>query len=421
MSQAPIPAPAPADGRSTVRPSRLPAWLIVVLVGAIGLNLRASLGSVPPLLDDMNRDLHLSSTAAGLLTALAVVFMGLCAPLGQRLGARIGAEVATGLMMALLAVAGVVRLVPLGAPLLFASVALAGAAMGGASALMPSLIGHHVPSIRGFTMGIYSAGLAMGVAIAAGTAVPLEHLLGGWRPALATWGVISAVTAAAWLLITPALRGSTGSAPEHAVVVDHRMPWRSRTAWWVTLFSTSQMIIGFSGLAWITPLYVSLGKTSQEAANMFVLFQVVQLLTMLTLPALSDRTRDRRPLLGFVVASTVIGISMLLIDPVGLAIPCMTLFGMGVGGGSTLGLVLIVDVTSTQADAARLGAMTLLVAFLAGAMGPFVMGVLRDLTGGFVAGYSVMLALSVAMLLAVVAYRPGRTIHDQRPRAADSA
>lgn len=420
MTQPPIPVPASVSAEKPR--GTFPAWLIVVLIAAIGLNLRASLGSIPPLLADMNEDLHLSNTAAGFLTSLAVVFMGISAPLGQRLGARFGAELATGMAMLLLAVAGLARLLPLGAGLLFVSVAVAGLAMGGASALMPSLVGHHLPHIRGFAMGIYSAGLAMGVAIAAGTVVPLEHLLGGWRPALASWGAIAAATAAVWLLAVPRLKRNTTGRPVEALVVDHRMPWRSPMAWWVTLFTTIQMVVGFSGLAWVTPLYVSLGMTNQESANRFVVFQVVQLATMLTLPPLTDYTRDRRPLLAFVIISTIVGITMLLIDPVGLSIPAMLFFGAGVGGGSTLGLLLIVDSTSSQPDAARLGAMVFLVAFIAGAAGPVALGVLRDLTGGFTAGYALMLALSVLMLAMTVVYRPGRKIHDRaEPRAEVSA
>ena len=423
MTQPPIPPPTTGAQRALAGSrAGLPAWLVVALVATIGLNLRASLGSVPPLLGDIDAELHLSSTEAGLLTSLAVVCMGLSAPFGQRVGARVGAETATGWAMLLLAAAGLARLLPWGPGVLFASVAVAGVAMGAASALMPALIGHHVPRIRGLAMGIYSAGLAMGVAIATGTAVPLEHLLGGWRPALATWGAVAAATAMGWLMLAPRLRRTTPGKPPDAVVVDHRMPWHSRTAWWVTLFSTSQMVIGFSGLAWVTPLYVSLGLDAQEAANKLVLFQVVQLATMLTLPTLTDHTRDRRPLLAFAMMCTVAGITMLLADPVGLSIPAMLLFGSGIGGGSTLGLVLIVDSTATQADGARLSAMVLLVAFLAGALGPLVLGGLRDLTGGFSAGYGVMLGLSVLMLAATVVYRPGRTIHDTTgPVASDAA
>lgn len=413
MSEAPLPTPAPATRTGAPRPSRLPAAVVVALVAVVGLNLRATMGSLPPLIDEIDRDLGLSSTQAGLLTSVAVASMGLSAPFGQRLAVRIGSELATGALMLVLAVAGLLRLAPMGAPLLFATGALAGAAMGGCSALMPALIAHHLPRVRGLTTGIYSTGLALGVAVAAGTAVPLSAGLGGWRPALAFWGGVSAATASLWLLLTPALRGPRrpgGDDPAPAVVVDHRMPWRSRTAWLVVAFTTSQMVIGFSGLAWITPLYVSHGLAPQEAASMFVVFQVVQVVTMLGLPAIADHTLDRRPLLGIVLGCTVVGIVMLLVDPVGLGLPTMTLFGMGVGGGSALGLVLITDVTRTQADGARLGAMVILVAYLAGALGPVVLGLLRDLTGGFGAGYGAMLGLAVLMLAGLPAYRPGRTV-----------
>jgi CP family cyanate transporter-like MFS transporter len=391
--------------------SGLPAWLIVLLVAVMGLNLRASLGSIPPLLDDINRDLPLNSTAAGLLTSVAVVFMGLCAPLGQRLGARIGPEVAAGLMMQVLAVSGLMRVLPWGGlGLLFFSAAVAGAAMGGISSLMPALIAHRVPRIRGFAMGIYSTGLASGVAVAAAVAVPWEQWLGGWRPSLAAWGAIAALTGAVWLLAVPKMRGSSGTPVLRPVAVDHRIPWRSATAWWVTLYTTGNMIVGFSGLAWVTPLYASLGKSAHEAAAMLVLFQLVQLAAMLTLPAITDFTTDRRPMLTLMTVATATGILLLLIDPLMFAVPAVVLFGVGVGGGSTLGLVLIVDATDNQSDAARLGAMTLLVAFLAGALGPFVMGMLRDLSGGFRLGYSVMLVLALLMLVVVAANRPGRTI-----------
>jgi MFS transporter, CP family, cyanate transporter len=179
------------------------------------------------------------------------------------------------------------------------------------------------------------------------------------------------------------------------------------------------MIVGFSGLAWITPLYLELGSSEQEAANLFVLFQVVQLVTMLTLPALTDHTTDRRPLLALVVVSSIVGIALLLAAPVGLAIPAMTLFGMGVGGGSTLGLVLIMDTTRTQSAAARLGAMCLLVAFLSGALGPFVLGALSDLTGELRTGYAVMLALSFAVLLVVARLVPGRFVDDEAAARSD--
>jgi MFS transporter, CP family, cyanate transporter len=416
------PAAPTRSGSSAVAPDRsVPAWVFVLMVAAIGLNLRASLGALPPLLDHVRADFRLSSTEAGLLTSLPVLCMGLGAPLGQRLGMRAGPELTTGLALLVLSAAGLLRLLPLGPEMLFASSALAGGAMGSASALMPALIGHHIADLRGLVTGIYSAGLAAGVGIAAGTAVPLEHSLGGWRPALATGGAAAAVTGVGWLCLCRRLRGVRGCREDAGAAAAGGMPWRSRTAWWVTIFSASQMLVGISGLAWISPYYLTLGMSAQEAARQLVVFQAVQLVTMIALPAIADHVRDRRPLLLFAVVCSSAGLAALALDPLGLAIPCMLLFGAGVGGGSTLGLVLIVDTARGQAEGARLSAMVLLISFLSASVGPLLLGALLDATGGFGAGFAVLLTVSLIVLPCISVYRPGRVITGWTPvRAVDA-
>lgn len=378
----------------------------------IGLNLRAALGSVPPLLPDITADLQLNGTTQGLLTSVAILFTGLCAPLGQKLGARIGAEQATAVMLAVLAVGCAIRLFSGHTWVFLLSSAVAGAGMGGATALVPSLVAHHVPQIRGFAMGLYSTGLAMGVAVAAWIAVPTERLFGGWKPALALWGLFALLTLALWLCLIPRLRKAYPHPGDTMIVVNHRLPWRSKTAWWVTWFTTACMIIGFSGLAWVTPLYRELGVPAQQAANYFVVFQVIQLFGMLTLPWITDFTQDRRPMLALVTVSSAAGISCLLINPLGLALPAMCLFGIGAGGASTLALVLLVDVARSQSDAARLGGMVMLIAYSAGAFAPLLLGVMHDLTGGFTAGYAIVLGLVVLVLCTLPAFHPHRKLEN---------
>jgi CP family cyanate transporter-like MFS transporter len=261
-------------------------------------------------------------------------------------------------------------------------------------------------------MGLYSTGLAFGVAVAAWVALPTEQWLSGWRPALALWGGVTALTGLLWLALLPRLRGPAAVRPARTTGTDHRMPWRSPTAWWVTWFMTANMIIGFSALAWITPFYVDLGVPDQSAAGYFVVFQVVQLVAMLTLPWVTDFTRDRRPMLALCIAASGLGIVCLLTAPLALAVPAVLLFGLGVGGASTLALVLLVDTTATQSDAARLSGMVMLIAFLAGASGPALLGLLHDATGTFTAGYATVLGLVLLTLMSVPVLRPGRTIDD---------
>ena len=88
------------EAPATEKPA-LASWVVVVMVAAIGLNLRASLGSIPPLLGHLEGALHLSNAAAGLLSSVAILCMGLSAPLGQRMSAHLGPERATGWLMLL--------------------------------------------------------------------------------------------------------------------------------------------------------------------------------------------------------------------------------------------------------------------------------------------------------------------------------
>ena len=61
-----------------------PTWLMAVALVAVAGNLRVAITSVPPLLDAIESDLGLSGAAAGALTTLPVLCMGLFAPLASR-------------------------------------------------------------------------------------------------------------------------------------------------------------------------------------------------------------------------------------------------------------------------------------------------------------------------------------------------
>jgi len=54
----------------------------------------------------------------------------------------------------------------------------------------------------------------------------------------------------------------------------------------------------------------------------------------------------------------------------------------------------------------------MLVAYLIGAGGPELLGILHDLTGSFTLGYVVVLGITLLALVTVPAFRPGRMIDD---------
>jgi MFS transporter, CP family, cyanate transporter len=275
--------------------------------------------------------------------------------------------------------------------------------------VMPGLIADHLPRYRGLAMGAYATTFAVGVGIAAWIAVPSDHLLGGWRPALAVWGGVAAVTGVCWLVLLPGFRREPTPLADE-IETPSELPWRSPIAWWVTLFTTAQFVVGFCSVAAVAPRFVELGLTASKGASYFVVMQMVQTVAMLVLPALTDHWTDRRPMLALGVVCEAVGLALLVVDPLGLALPAVLLLGMGLGAGSALGLILVVDAAPTQTDSVRLGAMTFLVAFTVGGAAPFVLGVLDDATGGSMVGFLLLLAVAVSLLVNVRAHRPGRTI-----------
>ena len=66
-------------------------WLLLALI-LVAINLRPALSSLAPVLRQVQTSLDLNSTAAGLLTTLPVLCLGLFAPLATRLAQRHGTE-----------------------------------------------------------------------------------------------------------------------------------------------------------------------------------------------------------------------------------------------------------------------------------------------------------------------------------------
>jgi CP family cyanate transporter-like MFS transporter len=403
-----------------IRP--LPTWLFLAVFALIGLNLRAVFGAIPPLLDQIRGDVALNRTGEGLLTALPVLCMGLLAPPSQRLAVRIGLERATSACLALLAASELMRLGATSATVLFGSTIVGGVGMGGVSTLMPALISRYASNQSGLAAGIYSTAMAVGSALAAWMIVPFASLVGGWRQALAAMGLLAALTTLCWAALTPWLIRGRAVIDPVVIGVGKRLPWRNPTALWITLFTTLQTLIGFSGMAWIAPAFQEWGRSARDSGGLLALFGIVQTVSMLALPTLTDRLDDRRPLLALSAFSTTIGLLGLIPGNPTLAVPAVMAFGFGVGGGFSLALVLLVDYTRTPAGTARLTAMVFLIAYgLAGA-GPLVVGYLHDITHSFGAGFATLFALSVVQLCSVLVFRRDRQPADELAddvRAAD--
>lgn len=399
-------APGPAG------PGRLSGWAALLLIVAIGVNVRAIFGATPTLVPVIIDDLGLSAAAASLLTALPVLAMGVFAPLGNAMARRLGPDWAMIALFSFLALVELSRLVISAAVPLVVTAGVIGGALGALSALAPAFIGHHLPSLRGLATGVYSTSMALGVGLAAGTARPLTDLLGSWQATLSVWGLTALLLVGA--LCAVRARGVSMPRPP-AAAARVRLPLGEARAWFLTATYSVAMILGFGVIPWLPSLYIDAGIDPDTAASYLVAFQCVQVLSILTLTPLTDRITGRRGVFATVMLASTLGLLLLVVDPAGFALPGALLAGFGVGGISSLALVKVQDEARDVLDATRLSALAMLFSFTAGAASPLLIGALRDLTGSFVPGFSAMLGVSLLSFALLIRMTPAL------PRSVESA
>ncbi|MGK5115501.1 MFS transporter [Geodermatophilus sp. CPCC 205506] len=378
------------------------------MIFVVGVDLRLSLGALPTLMADIEDELRLSAFSQGLATSLAIACMGLAAPVGPRLGRLLGHDRAMSALLVLLAVSVALRRWIDGTGTLLASVALAGIAMGAGSSVIPALISQHVSRHRGTVAGVFTTGTALGVALAGGTALPLADWLGGWREALAFPALAIAGTVVGWEILS---RRSAASARRGVVggTAPGENPWVTSRGWLVTIYAATPMLIGFTALAWIAPFYAAEGWPAGRAAALFVVFQLAQFVTMLSLPAVLDRRDDKRPVLLAPLILILAGVGCLMAAS---ALPpelAVALLGLGVGGATALGLAMVSAVSATHVDAGRLGSMVFTVGFALSTIGPAGLGALKDATGSFHIGFACLAGSAVIALAVVACLPPSRT------------
>lgn len=374
------------------------------------LAVRPQLLAIGPLLPEIQEDLAISHAEAGLLTTIPVVCMGIFAPLGPQLAARIGPRFAIAVCLALIAgFAGLRGIVPGAVPVIALTVPL-GLAMGVIGALPAIVIKQRIPRIPGLATGAYSMGIVAGSAAAAALAVPLALTLGGWRGALVGMAAAGLASLVAWLLLTPGDPPRAGDAPPTP-----HLPWRRPTAWLLVSVFGLQATMYYGVISWLPDAYVERGWTMADSGNLIALMHVAGLVAGLTVPWLADRVGTRRAQLA--AASTIATAGMLgvVVAPDG-ALLWAVLLGVGLGAIFPLVLILPVDVADRPADVGAAAAMMLMGGYVLSSVAPLGLGLARDVTGDFAVGLWLLVVLSIVLIASTWALSPGRLHHGTRTR-----
>jgi NNP family nitrate/nitrite transporter-like MFS transporter len=377
------------------------AWVAVVLA-TLGMAVCFAVWALLAPLAPQFRELYgLSATEAGILVAAPVVLGSLARiPLGL-LTDRFGGRAMFSLLLVVLAVpltlAGLTR----GYPTLLLVAFFLGVAGASFAIGVPFVVRWFPPQRQGMALGIYGMG-NVGTAIAALVA-PALAAAGGWP--LAFWAlapVVLGMGAIFWLF------GRDAPGPRLGGSLGQRLtPLRRPMAWVLSLFYFLTFG-GFVAMSVYLPTFLvdAYGLGRADAAARAAGFTVVATIGRPIGGVLADRWGGAPVLNGVFVGVALLPIllafqpGMVWITVAFLAIAA----AFGLGNGAVFKLV-------AQAFPKETGAVTGLVGAAGGLGGffpPILMGIVRDLTGGYEIGFMLLSEIALGCLIVNLLVLQGR-------------
>lgn len=367
------------------------AWTAAA-IAVIGFNLRPAVSGMGPILAEIVHALGMSAVVAGILTTAPVICFGIVGPVTPGLAHRFGIERVILTSLVALTVGTAIRGLGGLTPLLV-GMALAGLAIGVVNVLLPAVIKQDFPNRIGALTGLYTSALCVGAAVAAVATPPFERAVhGDWRAGLALWALPAAIATAIWL---PQLARRRPTDRKQANL-RHDL-WGNALAWQVTLFITALTSLAYSMFAWGPKLLQDRGMSVDGSAEQLALCFGIQAVSGFVVPLWGARRGDQRVFAVVTAAISCAGLFGWIFAPLNLAFIGSILCGIGQGGAFGLALALIGLRAGNAQSAARLSGMANTVCYIGGGLaGPFAVGLVHDISGGW-AGVAVLFAVMSAI------------------------
>ncbi|MGG7672534.1 cyanate transporter [Pseudomonas sp. WC2] len=384
--------------RATTRPA---VWLMLAIV-LVALNLRPSMAAIGPLLSAIRDDIPLSFSLASLLTMLPVMAMGLAMFFGIGVSRRLGDQRTVMLSLLIIGVATFSRLFVDSAAELIVSAVMAGIGIALIQALMPALIKSRFPDHMALCMGLYVTSIMGGAALAASFAPSVMLRTGSWRSALAVWATLTLLALVFWWSQRNSL-----SSPTMANAPKKYSFFNNSRAWLLALFFGLGTASYTCVLAWLAPYYVEKGWSEQNAGLLLGFLTAMEVISGLVVPAIANRSRDRRSVLTVLLGLIIGGFCGLVLSPQHLSLLWPCLLGLGIGGLFPMSLIVSLDHLDNPQQAGALTAFVQGIGYLIAGLSPLMAGMIRDRLGSFEWAWWSLSLVMVVMLLMVRRFNPG--------------
>jgi MFS transporter, CP family, cyanate transporter len=387
---------------------------LLLLVGLflVSLALRPQLVGVGPLLSTIRQSLGVPHSVAGLLSTTIVLCMGLFAPAAFLIARRIGQRWTIAGALALIVIFGVARAEAKPAAAVILLTVPVGIGIAVAGSLMPLVVRESWPARPVLATATYATGISMGAAVSAAVAVPLSGALGNWRDFLAVVSATSGVLLLAWMGLSRGYGARLAAADRPP-----RLPLRSRTGWLLVAIFGLVSITYYGINAWLPASFTERGWSHTSAGALLTVVNGVTVPVSLLLAFRGDLFGSRRFwLVGGAILQLAALLGVILAPAAGWAWAAM--IGAGIGLLFPSMMTMPLDVADHPSDVGAMAALMLGAGYTLAAIGPFLLGVLRDAAGSFTLAMWLIFAITGVILLILLLTSHERLRRRPRDRVA---
>lgn len=370
--------------------------MAIILMSAI---VKTPLTAVSSLLSMIQAEFSLDSGAAGVLNSIPLLAFAVISLFISTLAQRFGAgKVCFGGMLAL--VVGIVCCSFLGVSGLYAGMLLIGISIAVGSVLLPAVIKAYFPRQIGPMTSVFTTVMSVLPGIAGGISVPLA-LAFGWNISMFIWAVVAAAILILWI---PNLHCSINADGE---VSRARDVMRSPMSWWITVLCGMSCLLFYSLLSWLATILQAKGFDSETAGYFSSLFVLIGIPGSFVIPIVANKLKNQS-VLGICVGMLYfLGVIMLmLVDSWSMILVAVIFCGVGTSCVFSYCISTFSIHTKSAADASTLSGMAQSLGYFLGAVGPFVMGKLFDVTMNW--NVSLIMPLTAAAIAVLAGYKTGK-------------
>jgi CP family cyanate transporter-like MFS transporter len=387
---------ADARTQSRSRSAAVPFGILLAAVVLVSVNLRPGASSPGPVLEEVRQGLGMSAGVAGAMTGLPGLCFGLVGALAVGFARRVGmsAGIAIGLTAA---AAGLLLRVTTGSVplfLLLSVLALAGMAVG--NVLVPAWIKAHGHAV--VLMTIYGTGLVAGGSIGSLVTAPVTEATGSWESGLGLWGLLVLVALPLWWWLavrehrSPTEHDVHGEAPSGRVM-------HSPTAVALSVLFGVQAMHAYVQFGWLPQIYRDAGISASSAGALQALLSSVGIVGALAMPTVIARSRGLHAWMVAFGVMLALGYGGLLAAPA--TVPWLWALMLGLSGlAFPTAIALITARTRHPSVTAQLSGFVQTVGYALAAIGPFVVGLIHEATGGWSLVIVLLMLTSVPLTLA---------------------